>query len=131
MFICTSYYANIKNLISNRIIPISISRILPSYYRNLLQYTNLSPSKEILYNYKYSSEYTIEDYTRDFYKILNNLDQDKEYINIHELVLSRFKLEEISGIALICYEQPKEFCHRHIVADWLNIKGYEVYEYKE
>ena len=23
-------------------------------------------------------------------------------------------------IALVCYEKPGDFCHRHLVADWLN-----------
>lgn len=26
-------------------------------------------------------------------------------------------------IALICYEKPSDFCHRHLVADWLNKNG--------
>ena len=33
-------------------------------------------------------------------------------------------------IALICYEKPSEFCHRHLVADWLKEYGIEVEELK-
>ena len=33
-------------------------------------------------------------------------------------------LEKLAGgreeIALVCYEKPGDFCHRHIVADWLD-----------
>lgn len=25
-----------------------------------------------------------------------------------------------NDIALICYEKPSDFCHRHLVAEWLN-----------
>ena len=33
-------------------------------------------------------------------------------------------------IALVCYEKPGDFCHRHLVADWLNEAGYQCEEYK-
>ena len=29
---------------------------------------------------------------------------------------------------LLCYENPVEFCHRHIVADWLNASGFDCEE---
>lgn len=32
-------------------------------------------------------------------------------------------------IALVCYEKPTDFCHRHLVADWLNKNGYKVQEW--
>ena len=35
------------------------------------------------------------------------------------------KLQEVSGgrdIALCCFEKPDDFCHRHLLADWLNEK---------
>ena len=32
-------------------------------------------------------------------------------------------------IALLCYEKPDDFCHRHLVADWLNKNGYKCEEY--
>ena len=31
-------------------------------------------------------------------------------------------------IVLVCYEKPTDFCHRHLVADWLNEYGYDVQE---
>jgi len=36
------------------------------------------------------------------------------------------KLED--GMVLLCYEKPNEFCHRHIIADWLRSLGHEVEE---
>ena len=32
-------------------------------------------------------------------------------------------LKEVPRIALICYEKPTDFCHRHLVADWFNKNG--------
>lgn len=29
----------------------------------------------------------------------------------------------------MCYEAPGKFCHRHLVADWLNSAGYDVSEF--
>ena len=32
-------------------------------------------------------------------------------------------------VALVCYEKPSDFCHRHLVADWLNKNGFECKEF--
>jgi len=42
-----------------------------------------------------------------------------------EYIFSRLR-ERLAGvdtdrIILLCYEKPADFCHRHIVADWLNV----------
>ena len=37
----------------------------------------------------------------------------------------------VPRIALICYEKPTDFCHRHLVADWLNKNGIECEEWEE
>ena len=34
-----------------------------------------------------------------------------------------------NDIALICYEKPTDFCHRHLVSDWLNKNGFKCDEY--
>lgn len=33
-------------------------------------------------------------------------------------------------IALVCYEKPTDFCHRHLVAEWLCKNGFECHEWK-
>ena len=33
-------------------------------------------------------------------------------------------------IVLVCYEGPSKFCHRHLVAEWLNKYGYDVEEWE-
>lgn len=35
---------------------------------------------------------------------------------------------ELEGKVLLCYEKSEDFCHRHIVAEWLERYGYEVKE---
>ena len=34
-------------------------------------------------------------------------------------------------IALVCYEKPEEFCHRHLVADWLRKYGHDIKEWEK
>lgn len=33
-------------------------------------------------------------------------------------------------VVLLCYERPNDFCHRHLVAEWLREAGYNIEEYK-
>ena len=35
-----------------------------------------------------------------------------------------------TDIALVCYEKPGDFCHRHLVAEWLNNNGCKCEEFK-
>ena len=35
---------------------------------------------------------------------------------------------ELDGKVLLCYEKSEDFCHRHIVAEWLERYGYKVKE---
>ena len=37
----------------------------------------------------------------------------------------------VPRIALVCYEKPSDFCHRHLVADWLNKNGISCKEWSE
>ena len=53
--------------------------------------------------------------------------------NADDVVKELYKLAEKSqdeDIVLICYEKPGDFCHRHLVANWLRHQGYPVEEYK-
>ena len=80
-----------------------------------MEYKRLAPSWSIFSEYKYG-EGTQENYVRRFKaEILGKLSREQ--------VLQ--DLEEMSGgkdVALCCYEKPGDFCHRHIVKDWLDGK---------
>lgn len=32
-------------------------------------------------------------------------------------------------IVLVCYEKPADFCHRHLVADWMKQHGIQMEEW--
>lgn len=34
-------------------------------------------------------------------------------------------------VALICYEKPSDFCHRHLIAKWLRAYGVECTEWED
>jgi len=53
-------------------------------------------------------------------------ENNKYYVEeYYKEVLSKLDPEEVYGVlkhrVLLCYEDSAEFCHRHIVAEWLNI----------
>lgn len=121
MIIYTTYFANVKNLPSN-IVPIAICGRPPDSWKGL-EYKRLAPKWEFFKVWKetHDNDY----YVREFdAQVLNKL-------NVKSVMM---ELERMSGrrdIALICYEKPGDFCHRHLVAKWLIKYGYEVKEWSD
>lgn len=125
--IYTSYFAKLNSL-PKSIIPISICAKAPDWYRGL-QYKKLAPTYNILMKYK--RDHNKEDYICQFQEqILNKL-------NASEVVFDLGRLVDKDGtfysfdICLICYEKPSDFCHRHLVSDWLNKAGFECKEWSK
>jgi uncharacterized protein (DUF488 family) len=85
---------------------VSIARIDPSFYKGK-RYPKLAPTYEMIREYKAT------------------LDQRKYIEEYHDYILSKLDpkviYEELGEDAiLLCYEEHDQFCHRHIVSDWLN-----------
>ena len=117
--IYTSYFANLRNLPGNVAI-ISICAKPPNWYKGLA-YKKLAPPYDVLMKYK--GDGNEEDYIREFQKrVLSRLNPDEVVRELHALTNK-------PNIALLCYERPEKFCHRHLVADWLNDHGIECLEY--
>ena len=117
--IYTSYFAKLNKLPED-IVPIFICGKAPDFYKGL-QYKILAPTYDMFTRWKKdhdNANYIIEYNT----KVLSRL-EPKRVIN---------DLNNLSGgkdIALICYEKSSDFCHRHLVAEWLNSNGYPCEEY--
>ena len=118
----TSYFNNIPFIDTDIYAPVSISIYAPEWYVGLaLQ--QLAPTSDILSKYKrglLTKEQYIERYTQEVLakysaksicRRIENLVGDKEAV-------------------LMCYEKPKDFCHRHLVAKWFNTHGILVEELK-
>ena len=114
--IYTSYFANLKK-IPKDIIPIAICGKSPEWYKGL-EYKVLAPKYWFFKIWKetHDNDFYIENFNKE---ILDLVDPDK-------VVLRLKQLSNSDNIALICYEKPEDFCHRHLVAGWLNDNGYEV-----
>lgn len=117
--IYTSYFAKLKSL-PNNIIPISICGKAPDWYKGL-QYKRLAPKYDFFMKWK-------ETHDNDYYiKCFN--EQVLSKLDAHGVVTNLQSLGSEYDICLICYEKPGDFCHRHLVADWLNKNGFKCEEY--
>lgn len=116
MTVFTSYFAKAIQIPSN-IIPIAISIYQPAGTR-MLKYPQLAPTRSILTAWKQNEDQN--QYVRDFnLQVLAELDPQQVYEDLK--VMSQGK-----DVALICYEGPSKFCHRHLVAKWLEGAGISV-----
>ena len=133
--IYTTYFAKLKSL-PNNIIPISICGKAPSWYTGL-QYKKLAPKFDFFMKWKETqdNDYYVEHFQKE---VLSPLDFIKTIHEVH-LLLPYEVREKIQSavwdasdwhIALVCYEKPGDFCHRHLVAQWLNTQGIKCEEYK-
>lgn len=118
----TSYFGMLCKLPSN-VVPVCITRHKPRWYDGLCC-QSLRPSQLIL------DAYRINQITQDEYKHMYT-----------QQVLLRLcparimnKLQRLVGSgctpALMCYEKSGQFCHRHIVSDWLTAYGLPCIEWQ-
>lgn len=106
----TSYFAKYKGEDG-----ISISRYTPKWFKGN-SFKPLAPNVDLLNDYK-NGLINEDTYKQRYYKeTLNKLNAQLIY-----------KL--LDNKVLLCYETSDKFCHRHIVAEWLNKElGIEVKE---
>lgn len=120
MQIYTSYFANLKTLEEAGIYCVAICSKVPDFFKgpNL---ESVAPSKSILYEYKNSQQ---TDADREHYRqryeneILCAYRFHPEYLTDRLAYFS--SVEGNKDVALLCYERPEDFCHRHILAEWMN-----------
>jgi hypothetical protein len=128
VLIYTSYFANLKSL--QGCIPISICGKAPEWYTGK-QYKKLAPKYDFFMEWKrnHDNDY----YTRCFTEqILSHLDAHHVYDDLYDIAndfvnslpdddmrKERQNLGFPNIVVLLCYEKPTEFCHRHLVSNWL------------
>ena len=132
--IYTSYFAQIKKLPSN-IIPISICGKAPDWYGGL-QYKKLAPKYDFFMKWKenHDNEYYIKCFKSE---VLDKLNVTRVLPELQVILPYEIKIEmdapvyvsKDTHIVLVCYEKPEDFCHRHLVADWINKNGFHVEEW--
>jgi hypothetical protein len=109
MRILTSSFANVKKLPAG-LVPVSIACGAPRWFRGHKE-PRLAPTRAMLKMQK-------PEYDRHFAAILAQLDP---------VALGQ---ELPAGAVLCCWEKPDEWCHRRLVAEWLEqALGIEVPEF--
>jgi hypothetical protein len=126
--IYTSYFAKLKKLPYN-VVPIAICAKVPEWFKGK-QYKKLAPTYDILMQYK--SMPNIQLYTARYKsEVLSHLNPLETIIDIINLAEPKWEDEnERLDIVLVCYEKSEDFCHRHLVAQWLNESGINCEEWK-
>lgn len=109
MKIYTSYYGNLKKLHSANIVPISISLYNPKWFKGM-SLSMLAPLKSMLHG-----ELTEEQYTKKYLRLLDT-------VNFKDVLKFIKANSRGNDVALLCYEKPNDFCHRHLLADFMNKK---------
>ena len=119
--IYTGYFSKTKEYEQNGLIPVGISGKIPDGFTGL-RYQKLAPKYDWWKRWrdeKLSDQWFKERY---YETVLNQLDP---FVVVQEL--QSFG----ENVVLLCYETPEKFCHRHLVAEWLNNKvGTEIHEFK-
>lgn len=140
MLIYTSYFTKLKHLPKN-IIPISICGRAPEWYKGP-QYKKLAPKYKFFIEWKKNND-------NDYYKkcfneqVLSNLDASNVYQDLYDIAENfvnalpdddiRKQHQQLGFpyiVALICYEEPNDFCHRHLVANWLTSNDIKCVEWE-
>lgn len=119
--IYTTYFAKLKKLPDN-VVPIAICRWLPEQLRcTCFHYKELAPPVDIYTDYKHTGD-TVQFTNSYTERVLSKL--DPHYI---EQALRKWVGDR--DFALVCYEKSSDFCHRHLVAEWLRKAGYVCEEF--
>lgn len=121
--IYTGYYAKVKEYKESGLEPVAISGKVPDFFVGLT-YENFAPRYEMFQRWK-NKLIDNSAYVEEYRAHLNTL--DKGEIRFDFLPYA----ENISDCVLLCYEKPEDFCHRHVLADWLEENfGYKVKEWE-
>lgn len=127
--IYTTYFAKLKSLPKD-IIPISICGKAPTGYKGL-EFKKLAPKYSFFKKWKETGDNAF--YIENFLKqVLAEQNPDEIVKELYALAYSTAEPGQvIKDIALVCYEKPTDFCHRHLVSTWLFNAGWSSEEYKE
>lgn len=121
----TGYYSRLKKYLDAGLYPVSIAGWAPDFYHGA-EYKKLAPKWQFFNEWKNGSHKGDNDYyIREFKaQVLDKLDA---FTVVSEL--EKLTGVDDSKIILLCYEKPKDFCHRHLVADWLTKYSFETKEF--
>lgn len=118
--IYTSYFAKLPQILKQNpnAIYYGITRYPPKWYKGSNLY-DFAPTPHILSAWK--KNHNQEDYITEFNKmILAKLSPEK---------VKKFFSAINGDVYLLCFERSSDFCHRHLLAQWLNSIGLSCQEW--
>lgn len=118
MKIYTSYFAKSKELKEHGVTVISIARYSPRFV-SCVSLKEVAPTPEIL-----SMKMNPIEYTRRYEK------EVLAQLNIAHVLREISRLSDGHDVALCCYEKGGQFCHRHLLADYLREHGIPIEEWR-
>lgn len=124
----TGYFAKLRTYEKAGLIPIAICGGIPNWYKGLW-YKKLAPKWSFFNEWKNGTEHKGDN---DYYiQHFNNEVLDKLSVSLVVEDLQKIaNTKDTDKIILLCYEKPGDFCHRHLVADWLTENGLKTIELK-
>ena len=118
MKIYTSYFAKAAILRKAGIVPIGVA-LWPARFFRGISMKQVAPRRYML-----DDRLTDEEYIRMYRNDVLRLVDARSFIQDLE------RASRGMDVALCCFEKPGDFCHRHILAKWLNEQtGIEVSEF--
>lgn len=122
----TGYFAKLDSYKAAGLTAVSICGKAPEWYDGF-QYKKVAPKIGFFMEWKNGSHKGDNAYYVDHFKreVLDTLNAD-DVVND----LAKY-CDDIDKLVLLCYEKPGDFCHRHLVSEWLTMKGHHCVEYTE
>lgn len=117
--IYTGKFSEIKIYEKAGLTPVSIAGKAPNTYKGV-QFKILAPK------YSWWKEWHDNHLSNDWYKAK----YQETVLNMLDPRIIAQKLQVLgNNVVLLCYEDSEEFCHRHLVSQWLEGAGISACEY--
>ena len=118
--IYTGRFENLTQYKQRGLVPVSIAGYAPDDYKEI-QFKTLAPK------YSWWKEWHDKKLSNDWYRTKY---QETVLDKLNPKVIANRLKAFGENVVLLCYEKPNEFCHRQLVAAWLNKAGIPVQEYQ-
>lgn len=111
----SSYFAMVSKL-PDYVVPIAICGGIPDFWKGRPWVRKLAPKKWFFDEWKrtHDNAFYIENFNKEVLSTLNPT----------EVLDELYRIANINGggkvPCIVCYEKSGDFCHRHLVAKWLN-----------
>lgn len=127
--IYTSYYTKMSRLSAEDKIFLRVSNSQPSWFKHkTIPCTKFYPEWLLVEGVK-NKTITEDEYKQAYLLMLN---KDPEFKSkMQDKLKTLQKDNPDKNIVLLCWEAPDKFCHRHILADWLDMGIYEYIDKQE